>query len=231
MNKLNSIKLIALDIDGVALKDTFSPIIYSLVKKWGFEYTADIERNVFSQSQNKAARYLIDTFKLALSEKELLELYFNERKVFLETNDGGIIDGLEEFLKLAQNLQLPVVCYGGLKKDHFEEKLRDYMHYFDGEQYICTNDFRPGIKEIATKYYSYRFNEVLFIDDVNKVAEDAKSLGVPFIGIPSKFHNGFQRQGMLDTGVKYILDSIKDIDENLIRKIDLENLKNELWNK
>ena len=105
MKKLNSIKLIALDIDGVALKDTFSPIIYSLVKKWGHEYTADIERNVFSQSQNTAARYLIDTLKLALSERELLELYFNERKVFLETNDGGIIDGLEDFLKLAQNLQ------------------------------------------------------------------------------------------------------------------------------
>ena len=231
MQKLKSIQLIALDIDGVALKDTFSPVIFSLVKKWGFEYTAEIERNVFSQSQNKAARYLIDKFHLNLTEKELLELYFLERKTYLETHDGGIIDGLEDFLKLAQNLDLPIICYGGLEKNHFIEKLSKLAHYFDGNQYICTNDFRPGIKEIVTKFYNYKYNEVLFIDDVNKVAEEAKSLGVPFIGIPSNFHNGFQKQAMLNTGVKYIVNSIKEINETLIRKIDLDNIKNELWKK
>lgn len=229
MESLKTLKMVALDIDGVALKDTFSPIIYSLTMKWGHKYTAEIERNVFSQPQKKAARYLIDAFGLSYDEKELLDIYFAERKKFLETNDGGIVEGLEDFLKLCKNLNLPIICYGGLEKDHFNEKLGRLTSYFDGEKYICTNDFRPGIKEIVTKYYTYNYSEVLFIDDVNKVAEEAKALNVPFIGVPSDFEFGFQRQGMIETGVKYMVKSVKDISLSLLNEVDEKSREKSLW--
>lgn len=229
MNSLKTLKMVALDIDGVALKDTFSPIIYSLTIQWGHSYTADIERNVFSQPQKKAARYLIDAFGLPYSERELLGIYFAERKKYLETHDGGIVDGLEDFLKLCKSLNLPVICYGGLEKDHFNEKLQGLTHYFDGDQYICTNEFRPGIKEIVTQYYNYKYSEVLFIDDVNKVAEEAKALNVPFIGVPSDFEFGFQKQGMIETGVKYMVTTVKEISLSLLNEIDEKIREKKLW--
>jgi hypothetical protein len=223
--------LIALDIDGVALYDTFSPIIYQLVKKFNGDYTSEIERNVFSQPQKKAARFLIDKLNLPILENELLEIYFQERKEYLKTHNGGIVTGLEDFLKIAKQLELPVICYGGLEKFHFEENLGILANYFDGEQYICTNDFRPGIKEIITQYYNYKYTEVLFIDDVNRVAEEAKSLNVPFIGIPSNFEHGFQRQDMIKFGVKYILDSIAEVNYNLLVELDYNNLRDKIWQK
>lgn len=40
-------KLIAVDIDGVILKDTFSPVLFNLIKKRGGVYDRETERNIF----------------------------------------------------------------------------------------------------------------------------------------------------------------------------------------
>ncbi|HMV81333.1 MAG TPA: hypothetical protein PL048_15155 [Leptospiraceae bacterium] len=229
MRGLTSIRLVALDIDGVALHDTFSPIIYNLAKRWGKEYTRDLERNVFSQPRMKAARYMIDSFGLDLTETELLDLYFQERKRYLETESGGQVEGLEDFLHLCKEMNLPVICYGGLDKTHFDEKMGNLAHFFEGEKYISTDSFRPGIKEIVTEYYRFHYSEVIFIDDVNKVAEEAKKFDVPFIGIPSSFEYGFQKFDMKQTGVKFILNSIRDLTEDVLRNVDEENRLGRIW--
>jgi len=44
MSKLNKIRLVALDSDGVLLNDTYSPVIERFVTKHGGEYTAAVER-------------------------------------------------------------------------------------------------------------------------------------------------------------------------------------------
>ncbi|KAF6625255.1 hypothetical protein MF628_005275 [Paenibacillus polymyxa] len=50
---MNTIRLIACDVDGILLTDTFSPVLKSLVKKAGMPYTREIERNVFSRQDRK----------------------------------------------------------------------------------------------------------------------------------------------------------------------------------
>ena len=70
------------------------------------------------------------------------------------------------------NLDVRLVYYGGLPEEKITDEFKQYKHYF--EKYICTNDFRPGIKEIIKDFYGLEFNQVLFIDDVNTVAEVAK---------------------------------------------------------
>ena len=223
--------MIALDIDGVALHDTFSPVIYLLVKKWGGEYSREIERNVFSQTRNKAASYLIETFNLNMSTDELIKLYFNERALYLKENEHGPIEGLQDFLNRLREMQLKIICYGGLDKKHFDKEMGNYEEYFDGEKYICTNDFRPGVKEIVSDIYALPFENVLFIDDVNRVAEEAKKRNSPFVGVPSHFQYGFQKEDMIKTGVKYIVESIRDIDYSLLNSIDSDVSSGRIWSQ
>jgi hypothetical protein len=103
------------------------------------------------------------------------------------------------------------------------------VHFFDGVRYVCTNDFRPGIEEICTEFYNYDYRRVLFLDDVNLVGEEAKAKGAAFIGVPSSYEFGFQRQDMVKTGVKYIVSSIREVTEQMIRKINDDAEKGSLW--
>jgi hypothetical protein len=226
---MKHLKLIAIDMDGVALPDTFSPVIFNLVKKWGGEYTAVVERNVFSQRRNDAASFLKTHFNREESIPQILDIYFNERDLYLESNPISPIKELKEFLERLQSLKLKIIAYGGLEKDHFNKELKEYNHFFDGEKYICTNDFRPGIKEIIVDHYKHGFSNVLFIDDVNKVAEEAKKLNVPFIGLPSNFSNGYQKKEMERTGVKYLIENLQEVNEPMLRKIDNDVENKRIW--
>jgi phosphoglycolate phosphatase-like HAD superfamily hydrolase len=223
--QLKNIKLIACNIDGVLLEDTFSPIFRNLVLKYGCEYTREFERSVFSRPLLEAGDYMMKTFHVS-DGPYLYKTYFEERKKYLENHYCGMIEGVPEFLQFAATLNLRLVCYGGLAKEHIQDEFKEFLPYF--EKYICTINFRPGIKEI-TKEYGLEYNQVLFIDDVNTVAEAAKANKASFIGIPSNFPWGFQRQDMISTGVKYILDSVKDINRGLLEKIDAEAAAGTLW--
>jgi len=229
MEPLKTLKLVALDLDGVALHDTFSPVIRSLLQKWGIEYGAEIENNVFSQPRRQAALYLKQKYSLPYSGDEIIRRYFQERSEYLHNHPHGPVPGLEEFLERIKSAGVKLISYGGLEKDHFTRELDGLIDYFDDERYICTNDFRPGIKEIVTEFYHYDYREVLFIDDVNRVAIEAKKHDTPFIGVPSSFEYGFQREEMLRTGVKYLFESIREIDESVLSSVDRDAANGAVW--
>ncbi|AVM72305.1 HAD family hydrolase [Streptococcus mutans] len=218
---MENLKLIACDIDGVLLKDTFSPILHRLAKKYGIPYTADLENNTFSQNRSEAASYVKNNLCLPknISVQELLKEYFEERTEFIKYDRSPILSGVPEFLQLLKSLNVSLVCYGGLDEKMIDPIFKPYLKYFDC--YICTNDFRPGLKEIVTKYH-FDFSQVLFIDDVNRVAEEAKKYGSPFIGVPAQHSWGFQEEEMKKTGVKYIVHSVKEITKNYLEKVDLD---------
>ncbi|MGW8444266.1 HAD family hydrolase [Paenibacillus sp. S33] len=221
---MNTIRLIACDVDGILLTDTFSPVQKSLVKKAGMPYTREIERNVFSRQRSEAVAYLKQLFRVSSSEADSLRDFFGERDNYMANHDSGLIDGALAFLNLLSTQNVRLVCYGGLA----EEKLLSHFKYCKPffETYICTNDFRPGIKEITRDIYGLEYHEVLFIDNVNTVAEVAKSLNAPFIGVPS---TPFQYEDMKQTGVKYLLNSLKGIDAELLERIDLEAAEQAVW--
>lgn len=225
---MENIKLIALDIDGVLLEDTFSPILRKCALNLGEEYTRELERNLFSRPQKESLQYVVKRLNLSDEQAQVLfQSYFIERDKYLKGNNSGVIEGVPELLEFLSSLDVKLICYGGLTEDLIIEEFKKYMHYFD--QYICTNDFRPGIKEITKDIYKLNYNQVLFVDDVNTVAEVAKTNNVPFIGIPSDFPWGFQKEDMISTGVKYILKSVQEIDLVLLEKIDKEIALDNLW--
>ncbi|MFE7428773.1 HAD family hydrolase [Streptomyces sp. NPDC057545] len=56
VTRIRQIRLAALNIDGVLLNDTFSPVIHGFLTRRGATYTADVERRIFSQPRHIAAR-------------------------------------------------------------------------------------------------------------------------------------------------------------------------------
>ena len=99
------------------------------------------------------------------------------------------------------------------------------------DRYVCTNDFRPGVREITQDIYGLQPHQALFIDDVNFVAEHAKALGTPFIGIPSSEPWSWQKRDMLETGVTHIVESVRQIDLALLTQIDQEAGTGNLWSR
>ncbi|MEX2784948.1 HAD family hydrolase [Streptococcus sp. H49] len=219
---MNNLKLIACDIDGVLLEDTFSPVLYKLAQKYGVPYTAELENNTFSQKRSEAADFIKKNLNLPedITIESLLKEYFSERSNFLKSSKDSTLSGVPEFLKMLQSLNITLVCYGGLKKEMIDPKFQPYLKYFD--RYVCTNDFRPGLKEIVTEY-GVDFSQALFIDDVNRVAEEAKKYGTPFIGIPANHSWGFQESEMKKTGVKYIVHSVKEITKDFLKMVDSDD--------
>lgn len=224
---MNTIKLIAVNIDGVLLEDTFSPVIYNFVTKHGIKYTQEIERNIFSRPQKEAAKYAVSLFGNNINIDTLIKNYFEEREKYININGCHVNEGVPEFIELVSVLNVHLVYYGGLSEEKIVDEFKEYKRYF--ERYVCTNDFRPGIKEITKDIYGLEYNQVLFIDDVNFVAECAKANNVPFIGIPSHFPWGFQRQDMIKTKVKYLLNSIKEVNADLLERIDYEASVGIIW--
>ncbi|MEI5992678.1 HAD family hydrolase [Candidatus Enterococcus mansonii] len=225
---MKTIKLIAVDIDGVLLEDTFSPVLYRLAKKFNVDYTLDIEKNAFSQNRESAGLYLKKKFRLSedTTIQQMLDLYFSERDSYLnETySKSSIVKGALDFITRLTQYDVHLICYGGLAYEQISSEFQPYLDYF--EQYVCTNNFRPGLKEIIQDMYKIDFKEALFVDDVDRVAKEAKKYKVPFIGVPAIHSWGFQEEEMKKTGVKYMVKSVNEITQQFLEKIDSDN---EIW--
>ncbi|MGP3978925.1 HAD family hydrolase [Streptomyces sp. 8N114] len=228
---LRHLRLVALNIDGVLLNDTFSPVIHRFLTSRGVRYTAELERELFSQPQLAAAR----ASGLDGSPEELVKEYFQEREEYLAAHPVRLLDGAEELLgrldrmRAQQDREIRLVCYGGLERHHFDRHLGALTRYFDEPGYVCTNDFRPGIAEITGGICGVRPDEALFVDDVARVAEAARDLGAAFIGLPSSYEHSFQRELMREAGVRHLVSSPGEIDEALLRAVDEEAAAGTVW--
>ncbi|MFJ3673957.1 HAD family hydrolase [Streptomyces sp. NPDC090106] len=222
---LRHLRLVAVNIDGVMLNDTFSPVIHRFVVNNGGVYTAELERAVFSQPRLKAAAAL----GLPGSPEEVAEAYFIERERYLRDHPVHVLDGADRLLGRLSRLDVPLICYGGLERPHFDLHLSRYAHYFTQPRYVCTDSFRPGVREISRDLFGLRSDQVLFIDDVARVAETARTLGTPFIGHPSSYGHSFQEQLMHEVGVRHLVRSLDEIDESLLHILDSEAAEGSVW--
>lgn len=231
---MKNIKLIAVDLDGPLLVDTFSPIMHIICSHLGVPYTSELERNTLSRRREEVTEYLRQALKpyVPASEKpksheEMMQGYWSVRDQYMKSNKTGIKDGVPEFLDLLKTMGTELVCYGGLPPEYFRDELKEHAKVFS--QYICTNEFRPGVKEIVADICKVEPARALFIDDVNFVAEHAKELGVPFIGVPAQDSFSWQRQSMQETGVPFIVDAVCRIDGELLRQVDERAGQGRFW--
>ncbi|MFG3155481.1 HAD family phosphatase [Streptomyces sp. NPDC048219] len=228
---LGRLRLAAVNIDGVLLNDTFSPVIHGFVVGRGGQYTAETERAIFSQPQHIAGLRMAEAVPEPLTGEQALQAYFAEREKYLERHPVALSEGAVDLLHRLRSLGLQVVCYGGLAKAHFDTHLGAFADLFDGPGYVCTNDFRPGIHEIVTQTFGLKHDEALVIDDVARVAEEARVLNVAFIGHPSTFVHSFQRHLMAEAGVRHVVSGLDRIDAELLHRIDAEAAAGRSWER
>jgi phosphoglycolate phosphatase-like HAD superfamily hydrolase len=231
MSRLRRIRLVALDSDGVLLNDTYSPVIERFVTKHGGTYTAAVERGVWGSPQLAAGQNMALACKLPWSARETIEAFFAEREEYLKDHPVQVLDGAAELLATLREAGVRVVCYGGRNREYtFDRYLGHLAEFFDPEvPYVDVNDFRPGTKEIVRDVFGYGFDEAVFVDDINRVAEVAKALGTGFIGVPASMPHNFQRAEMEAIGVRYLVDDIRQIDAALLEKVDEELAAGTLW--
>jgi phosphoglycolate phosphatase-like HAD superfamily hydrolase len=221
---LSRVRLVGVNIDGVLLSDSFSPVIYRFVVGRGGVWSAGLERELLSQSQVRAAEVLGGPGGAG----EVLGAYFAERERFLVECPVRVVEGARGLLERLRGLGVWVVCYGGLGREHFERYLSPLAGLFDGPGYVCTDGFRPGIREIAG-LFGVGCGEALFIDDVARVGEAARELGAAFIGCPTDFVHSFQRELMREAGVRHVVSHLDEISEELLVRVDREAAQGRVW--
>ena len=84
---MNNIKLVAIDIDGPLIEDSFSPAIKLMYEKFGGFYNAEVERNMFSRPRIEGFKYLVDTLSLKdFTFDDYIETFFSIRENYLKQN-------------------------------------------------------------------------------------------------------------------------------------------------
>ncbi|MEM7184596.1 MAG: AfsA-related hotdog domain-containing protein [Spirochaetota bacterium] len=225
---LRSLKCVFLHFDGAVMQNILGPIFYNMVKRWKGEHSAIAEEGFFSKSRGEVEKFVINHFGLKITPNDVLETYYMERAEYLKDNEVVSHDGLEDFLDLLKSLNLKIIAYGGASRDYFDEHIEQFESYFDDEKYIQTNTMLPGIKEMLEKF-NLKPSEALFIDEENYVSQVARKYDTAFIGIPSNFEFSFQKEEMEKSQVKYIVESLKEINISLLKKIDNELEEGTLW--
>lgn len=222
---LRRVQLVALNLDGVLLDDSFGPVIHRFVVERGLTWSPRAEQVVLSQSPSGA----VEALGLGGSPTDVVGEFFQMREAWVREHPVRVAGGVGALLGRLRALGVHVVCYGGLGRQHFDRYLSGFAGLFDGPGYVCTADFRPGLREIAEEVFSVGGEHVLFIDDVARVAEAARGLGAAFIGHPSSSEHSFQRELMLRAGVRHMVDSLGEIDGRLLRRVDEEAADGRLW--
>ena len=232
MKKLNKIKLFAIDSDGVLLNDTYSPVIKKFVEMHGGIYDAHVERHVWGSPQITAGHNMALACKLPWSGEKTIAEFFKEREKYLAEHPVEVLPNIKQTLKMLSETGAKLVCYGGRNKEYsFDKFLSEYKQYFDlNIPYVDINNFRPGVHEIVKDYFDLSCDEVVFIDDINRVAEVCKSLNAGFMGVPANMAHNYQKQEMQETGVKFTYNSFADITLEKIMELDSMMEKSQHWN-
>lgn len=231
---MKHLQLIAVDLDGPLLTDSFAPLLRQSCAFGGLPYTREMEDNMFSRNRKEATRYFMSRFGdsppealRGKSQEELIADYFAFRAAFLAENPIRLAEGAESFLRLAAQSGVRLICYGGLDEAYMRRELGAHGDVFD--TYVCTNDFRPGLREIVEEIVGLAPDRALFIDDVNFVARHARALGTGFVGLPARTDWGFQRAAMIEDGVPFVLDHIGQIDAACLELLDARAASGAFW--
>ncbi|MFF3889405.1 HAD family phosphatase [Streptomyces sp. NPDC001914] len=218
-----------MNLDGVLLEDTFSPVIRRLAVAHGVAYTRELESAVLSQPRRVAAQVLARAIGSGVGAGRVTGMYFAERERYVREHPVRLTDGALGLVGRLRGLGWDVVCYGGLGQRHFDRYLGGWRSWFSGPGYVCTDGFRPGIAEIARGCFGLEPSRVLFIDDVARFAVHARAVRAPFIGHPSPSGHGFQREAMREAGVRHLVHRLDAIDGPLLHTLDREAALDTVW--
>lgn len=228
MARLRTVKVVALDTNGVLTRDVYGPALKSFVEARGGRYTSDVERLTFGSPHTAGGHIMSVVCQLPLTPEETIAAFLEEQRRAQALNPVTLCTGVEPLLERLADLGVVVTSYGGSPKAaSFDPHLGSLERFFDSQHpYVDMGRFRPGMKEIIADVFARKPHEVVFVDDLNRVGEVARSLGAGFIGVPG---GAFQEQQMHASGMPYMVRSLDGIDERLMRELDDRLAAGSLW--
>lgn len=231
MNRLRTVRAIAVDCDGVLINDTYLAVIEQFINRRGGSYDEQAEKDIIGLQDVVVAERIALVCGLKQPTADTLAAIWAEREQFLQEQPIKVNPEAAEFLTSLRELGVRVLCYGGRTREHtFEKYLGNLVELFDPEHpYVSVNEHRPGVDLIVRDVLGCDADEVIFIDDVSRVAQAARNLGSGFIGFPSSSAHRRQRRFMEQIGVRHIVGSLGEITPSLIAHIDEELARSRHW--
>lgn len=228
MKRFEKVRVIAVDTNGVLLKDVFSGAIKQFVELHGGKYTSELERMVFGSPHAAGGHIMATACHLPWTAQETIDAFLAVQKEYSKLHPVEISPGAIGFLERMSSTGLRITSYGGSPKEiSFDPHLKPHQHLFDPvTPYVNMGAFRPGMREIAGEAMACNVDEIIFIDDLNRVADVCRALGCGFIGIPG---GNFQHSQMRDSGVRYIVESLESINREFISIIDKHLAEHSMW--
>ncbi|MCR6481932.1 HAD family hydrolase [Amycolatopsis sp. OK19-0408] len=231
MTALKKLRVVALDCDGVLIDDTYLAMIARFVTDHGGVYDAAAERDVIGLRDIVVAEKVTRLCGLDQPAEETLKQLWAARQEYLAQHPIRVAEGVRECLEALGELPVRLVCYGGRTREHtFDRHLGDLVDLLDPEvPYVSINEHRPGVEHITRTVLGAGFDEIVFVDDVSRVAEDACAHGAGFIGFPASPAHARQREFMAGFGVTHFATSPAGLTPGLLEIVDAELATSTHW--
>jgi len=231
VTRFEKLRVVALDCDGVLIDDTYLAMIARFVTAHGGVYDAAAERDVIGLRDIVVAEKITRLCGLDQPAEETLKQLWAARQEYLAEHPIRVAGGAREALAALSKLPVRLVCYGGRTREHtFDHHLGDFVDLLDPEvPYVSINEHRPGVGHIARDVLGVGFDEIVFVDDVSRVAEDARAHGAGFVGFPSSPAHARQRDFMAACGVRHFAGSPAELTPELLAVVDAELAASTHW--
>ncbi|MEA5365039.1 HAD family hydrolase [Amycolatopsis sp., V23-08] len=231
MTALEKLRVVALDCDGVLIDDTYLDMIARFVTEHGGRYDAAAERDVIGLRDLVVAEKVTRLCDLDQPAEETLKQLWAARQEYLREHPIRVAEGVQDCLTALGGLPVRLACYGGRTREHtFDRYLGDFTALLDPEvPYVSINEHRPGVEHIARTVFDVGFDEIVFVDDVSRVAADAREHGAGFIGFPSSPAHARQREFMAGYGVRHLPVSLAELTPELLGTVDEELATSTHW--
>jgi beta-phosphoglucomutase-like phosphatase (HAD superfamily) len=230
---LRKVRVVALDCDGVLINDTYLAMIARFVTEHGGVYDAAAERDVIGLRDIVVAEKVTRLCGLDQPAEETLKQLWAARQEYLADHPIQVAEGARDCLAALGKLPVRLVCYGGRTREHtFDRYLGDLVDLLDPEvPYVSINEHRPGVDHITRTVLGAGFDEIVFVDDVSRVAEDARAHGAGFIGFPSSPAHARQAEFMAGYGVRHLPGSFAELTPKLVEIVDEELATSTHWRR
>ncbi|ADJ46944.1 hypothetical protein AMES_5119 [Amycolatopsis mediterranei S699] len=231
MSGFEKLRVVALDCDGVLIDDTYLAMIARFVTEHGGRYDAAAERDVIGLRDLVVAEKITRLCGLDQPAELTLKQLWAARQDYLAEHPIRVAAGARDGLEALAKLPVRLVCYGGRTREHtFDHHLGDFADLLDPEvPYVSINEHRPGVEHITRTVLGVAFDEIVFVDDVSRVAEDARAHGAGFVGFPSSPAHARQREFMAACGVRHFATSLAGLTPELLATVDGELAASTHW--
>ncbi|UOX91242.1 HAD family hydrolase [Amycolatopsis sp. FBCC-B4732] len=231
MSGFGKLRAVALDCDGVLIDDTYLAMIARFVTAHGGVYDAAAERDVIGLRDIVVAEKITALCGLDQPPEETLKQLWAARQEYLAEHPIRVAEGARDCLEALSKLPVRLVCYGGRTREHtFDRYLGEFVDLLDpAVPYVSINEHRPGVEHITRTVLGAGFDEIVFVDDVSRVAEDARAHGAGFVGFPSSPAHARQRDFMAGHGVRHFAASLAELTPELLEIVDAELATSTHW--